>query len=223
MINEIFSTIGLGGLILLLGAIGGGLFSAWVTWRMLKENAARELLSESMEIQGMLEAYILDGPNYVNERFSENPQLTSDPKSNPKGLFLRKVEVRAVLDDAEWNLPENGISYYELPESRRTWIVRDRVMKPPLGSLGARTGDYHPALLTSKSFEELWAWIERVACARSGRLLTNIGLNLQRPLLGAVMGEDRITVINRTHLLSKRAKKLLKKCRDKYFSSSRTD
>lgn len=202
-------------LALLLAAAGGGLVGAW---KISGENTARELLSEAMRIQGLLEAFILDGKDYEKKTFSENRDLQTDD-SDTKDLFLRKVEVRQVLDEAIWNSPKSKEGkHYNLNGHRRAWIVRDKIARdkddlPVLYGMGARPGNYHPALLTSKAFEELWAWIEQVACARYGwwifKNLSDDGYYILKPLLGALAEKDRIGVIDETHPLSNRAKKLL--------------
>jgi hypothetical protein len=200
-------------LALVSGAIGGGLLSALVTWRMLRENTARELLSEALAIQACMEAWILEGPNYSRLKLSENKGLPTEPEDN--SLWLRKVEVRFVLDDSKWNSPK--AQYYGLIEGRRTWIVRNEVLDYPPTHTGARPGDYHPALLSSRAFEELCGWIERVVSARSGWMLSSHRLKMLRPLLTAVATEDRIEVFGIENRLSQRAHKFLTRYRERHM------
>lgn len=136
-----------------------------------------ELLSEALHIQALEEAYIADGQGYKNIILSENRQLQQ--KDDLKTPYLLKVEVRAVLDDNDWNSPPE--QRYRFLDGRRTWIVRNKLVKKP-----ANGEDPHPALLSSRACEELEGWIERVASAYSTKFLSIRRLSILRPLLAPV-------------------------------------
>ncbi len=205
-------TIANSALAVMLGAIGGGLFSAYVGWRLFRENTARELLSEALAIQASMEAWILDGPDYKSLKLSENRNLLTEPLGNKN--WLRKVEIRAVLDECRWNAPSE--QYYGFIEGRRSWIVRDKIEDMP-SHTGVGPGDYHPALISSRAFEELCGWIECVISAQDGWLLSHYGLKMLRPLLTAVATEDRVAVFRIADRLSPRALNFLKWYREKYM------
>lgn len=185
---------------LLLGAVGGGVISAVVIWYIWfkdrQENTARTLLSEALAIQGLMEAWLLDGENYQKTKLSlirDNKTQLPFKKLEDNSLWLRKVEVRAVLDEEQWNKP--SYQFFGFIEGRRSWIVRDMlthgtpvVLKPqPTGDL-----EPHPALLSSKGMHELCGWIERVTSAHKGKMLSHYGYATLRPFLLAVATEDRI-------------------------------
>jgi hypothetical protein len=199
-----------------LGAVSGGLIGAFVAlilwWKGTRASNARELLAEALAVQALKEAWIVDGQNCQEEMLSHNRNLTLS--LNEKSLRLRRVEVRFVLDDARWNSPDN--EYYGIIDYRRTWIVRDRVHQNEYSYRGGPPVDYHPALLTSRALEELCGWIERVASARNGWMLSRHGLEMLDPLLRAVAAEDRIEIFKKGDRLSPEAIKFLRNCRLAY-------
>jgi hypothetical protein len=175
-----------------LGVLVGAFLSVY-TWRKsARANNARELLSDALLIQAEKEAWILDGAGYQKEKLSKNKGLPTEPQDN--GLWLRNVEVRFVLDDLEWKSPQQ--QRYHVIEGRRTWIVRDTVCGLRPAYVGASPGDCYPALLSSKAFEELSGWIERVSSAKKWGMLDQQGVEMLRPLLDAVCTEDRIGHVN---------------------------
>lgn len=179
---------------LLSGGVSGGLAAAIVTWLLLRDNEMRHLLSGMLAIQALKEGWILEGRGSEKKRLSEQKDLPTEKPSND-GPWLRKVEVRAVLDCFQWNAAE--VQFYEFLDGRRTWIVRDRPVSKsayprPLAEKG---GIGHPALISSRVFEELATWIERVTTARSWAslwILSSRGLDMVQPLLGALCTKDRI-------------------------------
>jgi hypothetical protein len=191
---------------LVFGAIGGGLLSGYITWRMLRENTARELLSEALAVQALKEAWILEGRDYQHLTLSDNREPMGE------GVWLRHVEVRAVLDDATWNSPQDQC--YGFIDGRRAWIVRNQLVDEPVtNSQGGPLYD-HPALLSSRAFEELAGWVERVASAKYGWTLSRRGLEMLKPLLEPASREDRIIVFG--DRLSLKARQFLKWYRENY-------
>jgi len=185
----------------LLGAVGGGLLSGiavlftWIIDR--RAHTAEQLLSEGLAIHASLEGWAVEGPNFRNCRLSEHHNL---PQEESDGNWLRKVEVRFVLDESEWNLSANDSNEYGILDGRRAWIIRD-IGLPPSYPGAARRGEWHPALLSSRALHELAGWIERVAdvdsLQRFGfRLgISKQGLNMLWPLLKPVATKDRRQVL----------------------------
>lgn len=147
---------------LLIGAITGGLAGALVTgilwWLDRRTQTIQTLLTEGLAIHALREALILEGPTYEAVKISEYRGLISQQQTL-NGLWLRRVEVRAVFDESRWNSPER--QYYDFLEGRRTWIVRDTIWEQPL-SYSTWTGGVqpHPALLSSQAMEEICGWME---------------------------------------------------------------
>ncbi len=198
-----------------LGVLVGAFLSVY-TWRKSAQaNNARELLSDALLIQAQKEAWILEGPGYQKENLSKNKGLPTEPQDT--GLWLRNVEVRFVLDNLEWKSPEQ--QRYCVIEGRRTWIVRDKICGLRPAYLGASPDDCYPALLSSKAFEELSGWIERVSSAKKWGVLDRHGVEMLRPLLDAVCTEDRIEVFGENRL-SDTARKFLRGHRKKYFNNT---
>jgi hypothetical protein len=187
---------------LLLGAVGGGAISGWVTWRMLRSGAAQELLRDALAIQAELEAWILEGPDYDQQRLSDHKNLPTDQVST--GLWLRQVEVRVVLDEAYWNSPSE--QEYGFIAGKRAWIVRDRITGQ--AHPGLLTQGWHPALLSSRALENLCGWAERVAVSHDGWLLSKRGLQSLKPLLSALCTSDRLEVL-RDRIPSNQTRKFL--------------
>jgi hypothetical protein len=122
-----------------------------------QENIARELLSEALNVMSLKEAWILQGKDSQTAKLTELPPLSETPSETP---WLMSVEVRAVLDEAQWNPSTDGQALAFL-NGRRAWIVRNEVRNLPLAYNGG-TKIHYPALLSSKGAEELSGWIERV-------------------------------------------------------------
>ncbi len=198
---------------LLLGAVGGGVVSAWVTWRMLRSNTAQDLLRDALAIQAEAEAWILEGPDYENKRLSQCKDLPTE--SSGQGLWLRQVEVRTVLDEASWNAPD--CQNYGIITGRRAWIVRDTITGRQVYHGGVSEG-WHPALLSSRALEDLCGWVERVSMSKNGWLLSKRGLTALRPLLGALCAGDRIDVLRSR--LSNKAQAFLQEYAQKYVKTA---
>ena len=137
-------------------------------------------------------------------------------------LWLRRVEVRAVLDAPSWNTPDRGDHegrwFRHIKGTRRTWIVRDRVtpeIRPEDNVDIAKEVDTRPALMSSRGMEELCAWVHQVALARQGwrgtRTLSDDGLELLKPLWAALVKDNRLAVFGER--LSKKAREFLEKHR----------
>jgi hypothetical protein len=195
------------------------LISAIVSWsisrRVLSENTARELLSEALAVQALEEAWILeshDPSRVAAAKLSTNPNLKEERGSGE--LWLRRVEVRAVLDEGIWNSPTRAP--YGFIETRRAWIVRDSVVEGR--AYKGPTQIHHPALLSSRATEELGGWISRVTNAyrRSFvfRALDDRQLEMLRPLLQALVTEDRIKILRDN--LTEEAVSLLEELRTKW-------
>jgi hypothetical protein len=199
------------------------LISACVAWlvsrRVLRENTARELLSEALAVQALEEAWIVEGYNGENfsMKISEHPKLREGEGAGK--FWLRRVEVRAILDEALWNSPSE--EPYGFVSTRRAWIVRNEV-RPGSGYPGP-TREHYPALISSRGREELCGWIERVQNAyrrpRMTRALTDDGLNMLRPLLIALAQPDRVQVLRSG--LSSEAIRFLERIRSRWGAVSR--
>jgi hypothetical protein len=132
-------------------------------------------------IQAELEAWVLEGPDYDQQRLSDHKNLPTDQVST--GLWLRQVEVRAVLDEAYWNSPSE--QEYGFIAGKRAWIVRDRITGQ--AHPGLLMQGWHSALLSSRALENLCGWAERVAMSHDGWLLSKAWLaesqtTVERPL-----------------------------------------
>jgi len=157
---------------------------------MLRSETARRLLAEALAIQAEEEAWTLEGRGYGEKKLSENRGLPTT--ATPGWLWLRRVEVRAVLDEAMWNSPAN--QFYDFIGGRRTWIIRDAVTGSQAYS-GALCEGWHPALRRSRALEDRCGWVEQVAISKRGRILSRRGLDSLKPLLQAVCTEDRLLVL----------------------------
>ena len=179
-----------------------------------RDETARTLLNEGLAVHALMEAWLLEGPNYETLALSKAPALTS--RQSDFGPWLRQVEVRAVLDQAPWSAPTNR--FYDFIDGRRAWIVRDSVPKTGCPSFETRSiGNYltvkpHAALLSSRALQELRGWVERVASAYDANLLSSAGLDSLRPLIVSVAGQDRLAVFP-AHF-SERAKAFLRNNRE---------
>jgi hypothetical protein len=201
-----------------LGLFGGGLagavFSYWFHLRP-KERASMiiDLLRGAMRVQALEEAWIveaIDNDGKPSEALARQAVLTRDetlPEGEPangNGCYLRRVEVRGVLDSPKWCCTVADPFYARLG-ARRAWIVRERLLSTDVGR------DHRPALVSSAAIEELVAWMEQVAAARKGKLLTDDGAKaLWAPLLFRVVKADILDYVSETpRRLSPRARKTL--------------
>ncbi len=195
-----------------LGSVGGGILGAtaiYQTWhRGNRESTARHLLSEALRVQALQEAWIPDGPNHASVKLSDLKTIPTlhDNKQDAVQLSLRGVEVRAVLDDAPWDIPAHGSTYHSFRNGRRAWIVRDTLDSSPLI-------DSRPALLSSRGVEELCGWVEQVAIAWDGCALDQRGLRILTPLLRPVAACNKRNVLKRQ--LSNEALKFLEEYESK--------
>lgn len=198
---------------ILLGAISGGLLGSIIAivlwWLNSRANIRRELLLEANVIQSLEEAWVLVGFNYKHIVLSCKKELSTSSSSTQ---YLKKVEVRAVLDDAKWNTPHNYEDYYYgFIDSRRTWIVRNFIKEEDKN----KPFDFHPALISSRGLEEVCAWIEQVVEAK-WRLYFH-GFRMLKPLLDAVAKGDRIEVFETQNRLTNKAIKFLKHYEKKHL------
>ena len=209
--------------IALLGGVSGGLIGALlggVTWWLgLRDSVARYLLAEAMRIQALREAWVVTGEGAATYELTSATRLPfADTFADEGQLALYRVEVRAALDRPEWSLPEQ--LFHTFIDGRRTWIVRPK-LKDALaygGYLAGARQDSRPAVLSSHALEELVAWVEQVASARSWRsgfLLSSRGLRMLLVLLPAVAAKDRIQVFEKFNL-SNEAKAFLNAYRRKH-------
>lgn len=182
-----------------------GLAGVLLVWKGMCESTARDLLVQALAIQALKEAWLLENPTTPTGPLSLPHHLNLAETPSETGPWLRRVEVRAALDEAQWNAPKNP--FYDFKDGRRTWIVRDVVLNAPDVYRGQLAGGQRPALVSSMGLEELCAWVERVASAYRGKLLTKRGIKMLYPLLDAVTTQDRVNVLGRR--LSKEAKKFL--------------
>jgi hypothetical protein len=179
----------------LLGGVAGGLAGAVVGfltwWSDVRSRTLRELLIQGLEILKLREAYILDGGDFTHATLADNLKLKTE---SSLALFLRQVEVRAVLDPPVWNVPEQQ-RCYGFVQGRRAWIVRNAAQSETSYAVLAQQ-PIHPALLSSQAMEELCGWIERVASVKPRWLfLSRHAREALWPLLVCVAGEDRIAVL----------------------------
>ena len=209
---------------LLLGGVLGAVISASVTLHLSErqsqldtvvrlDRAARRLFATK-------EAWILEGPSYRIDGLHDHPNLPTKP-GRDDGRWLRKVEIRTVLDQEAWNVPPVQPPYgsakflYGILGGRRAWIVRNRV-----------TGDFshqedladspnldpHPALISSEGLFEIAAWLEEVARAYyQERTIDDDDLHsLWRPLY-VLSAQDRADILE--GFVADDANRLMKKFR----------
>ncbi|MBC8281149.1 MAG: hypothetical protein H8E48_10220 [Chloroflexi bacterium] len=173
---------------------------------------ANSLLVDGLAINALNEAWVYIGNNWDNIKLSELQGIEAES-------LLEKIEIRAILDEAKWNAPDER--FYRIIDTRRTWIVRDEILrcqgKPILSYSGGLTDfgeNYRPALVSSRGMHELRAWIERVANAHGNNLLSDEGLEMLRPMLIAVAPEDRIKYL--LPQVNEQSKKFLRDKIDRY-------
>jgi hypothetical protein len=185
-----------------------------------RETTARELLSDAASILALKEAWILQGPGSELAKITDVPVLEGAQVGQTDGLWLRQVEIRAILDEASWNSPTD--QSFGFIEHRRVWIARYEV-KPdqPLAMASPKTKIHFPALISSRGRGELCNWIERVAIAHDADTLSDAGLAVLRPLLVSVAQEDRVAILKAT--LSPRAQAFLAQIRARWGNKANWD
>jgi hypothetical protein len=194
-------------------AVTAGLF-LYSSTRVREENTARELLSEVVALLALQEGWLLQGEGSQTAKLSDHLGLT-DAKSS-SGLWLLPVELRAVLDEAQWNSPPDPS--YGFLQGRNVWIIRNQVLPDaPLSYSGANQAHF-PALISSAGKQELCAWIERVQTAYNGGTLTDRGLAPLRPYLVPLAQEDRVSALR--ILLSQDARNFLAQIRARWGKAS---
>src|ERR1700687_5085718 len=179
----------------LIGAIAGSLVTAGVflytSTKARQENTARELLSEVVGLVSLQEGWLLQGEGRGTAKLSDNSGLLETQSGS--GLWLLPVEIRAILDEAQWNSPSDPS--YGFIQGRRVWIIRDEILPDAPLSYSGVTQEHFPALISSAGRQELCAWIERVQIAYNGGTLTDRGLTPLRPYLVPLAQEDRVRTL----------------------------
>jgi len=184
----------------LLGGVAGGFLGSLVflfTWvNDTRATTLRQLLTKGLEICKLREAYILSGSYSSSAVLADHPDLPTKPnKERPSDLWLRQIEVRAVMDEPAWNTPDQPL--YGFLDGRRAWIVRNEARSELSYSRPESLGQpIYLALLSSQAIEELCAWIEEIAAVWPRWLfLGHASQEALRPLLRPLAGEDRIRVL----------------------------
>ena len=112
----------------IIGAILGSVITAgsllYISTKARQENTARELLSEVMALESLKEGWLLQGEGSQSAKLSDNPGLPETESGSR--LWLLPVEIRAILDEAEWNSPPD--QNYGFMQGRRVWIVRNEIV-----------------------------------------------------------------------------------------------
>jgi hypothetical protein len=131
----------------LIGVIIGGAITAGVFLytgtRALQESTARELLSEVVAIVSLQEGWLLQGEASQTAKLSDHQGLPETQSGS--GLWLLPVEIRAILDEAQWNSPSDP--NYGFIQGRRVWIIRNQILPDaPLSYLGVEQ-EHFPALV----------------------------------------------------------------------------
>lgn len=202
----------------ILGAVIGAIVASTITAGTVlytstsarQETTARELLSEVIALVSLKEGWLLQGEGSQTAKLSDNPGLPEAERGS--GLWLLPVEIRAILDEAQWNSPSDPS--YGFIQGRRVWIIRNEVLPDvPLSYLGFKQ-EHFPALISSAGMQELCAWIERVQIAHNGGTLSDRGLTPLRPYLVPLAQEDRVKALR--VLLSPDARKFLAEIRTRW-------
>ena len=198
----------------IIGAILGGIITAgtllYTSTKAQQGNTARELLSEVIALVSLKEGWLLQGEGSQTAKLSDKPGLLETQSDS--GLWLISVEIRAILDEAQWNAPSNP--NYGFIQGRRVWIVRNQILPDAPLSYSGITQEHFPALLSTAGMQELCAWIERVQIARNSGTLTDFGLTPLRPYLVPLAQEDRVRQLR--VLLSPDARKFLGEIRARW-------
>ena len=199
---------------IVIGAILGGMITAgtllYTSTKAQQGNTARELLSEVIALVSLKEGWLLQGEGSQTAKLSDKPGLLETQSDS--GLWLLPVEIRAILDEAQWNSPSNPS--YGFMQGRRVWIVRDQILPDAPLSYSGMFQEHFPALISTAGMQELCAWIERVQIARNSGTLTDFGLAPLRPYLVPLAQEDRVRALR--VLLSPDARKFLDEIRARW-------
>ena len=176
--------------VVISGAITTGLI-LYTSTRVREENTARELLSEVVALMALQEGWLLQGEGSQTAKLSDHPGLPETQSGS--GLWLLPVEIRAILDEAQWN--SSSDPSYGFIQGRNVWILRNQILPDaPLSYSGVNQARF-PALISSAGRQELCAWIERVQIAYNGGTLTDRGLAPLRPYLVPLAQEDRVSAL----------------------------
>ena len=93
----------------LIGAIIASVITAGVFLytgtKALQASTARELLSEIVAIETLQEGWLLQGEGSQTAKLSDHPGLLQAQSGS--GLWLMPVEIRSILDEAQWNPPSD--------------------------------------------------------------------------------------------------------------------
>ena len=197
-----------------IGAILGSIITAgtllYTSTKAQQGNTARELLSEVVALVSLQEGWLLQGEGSRTAKLSDNPGLL--PTQSGSGLWLLPVEIRAILDEAQWNSPSDPS--YGFIQGRRVWIIRNEILANAPLSYSGLTEKHFPALISTAGMQELCAWIERVQIAHNSGTLTDLGLTPLRPYLVPLAQEDRVEALR--VLLSPQARKFLDEIRARW-------
>ena len=197
-----------------IGAILGSILTAgtllYTSTKAQQGNTARELLSEVVALVSLQEGWLLQGEGSRTAKLSDNPGLLATQSGS--GLWLLPVEIRAILDEAQWNFPSD--QGYGFIQGRRVWIIRNEILPNVPLSYSGFSQEHFPALISSAGMQELCAWIERVQIAHNGGTLTDRGLTPLRPYLVPLAQEDRVKALR--VLLSPDARKFLAEIRARW-------
>jgi hypothetical protein len=161
-------------------------------------------------IDSLQEGWLLQGEGSRTAKLSDNPGLL--PTQSGSGLWLLPVEIRAILDEAQWNSPSDPS--YGFIQGRRVWIIRNEILANAPLSYSGLTEKHFPALISTAGMQELCAWIERVQIAHNSGTLTDLGLTPLRPYLVPLAQEDRVGALR--VLLSPQARKFLDEIRARW-------
>jgi hypothetical protein len=182
--------------------------------KVLQATTARELLAEIVAIDSLQEGWLLQGDDSQTAKLSDHPGLPEAQSGS--GLWLMPVEIRTILDEAQWNAPSDAS--YGFIHGRRVWIIRNQILPgAPLSYLGLKQ-EHFPELISSDGRQELCAWIERVQIAYNGGTLTDRGLAPLRPYLVPLAQEDRVNALGIE--LSRDARNFLAEIRARWGKAS---
>ncbi len=197
-------------------AVTAGVF-LYTGTKVLQANTARELLAEVVAIDSLQEGWLLQGEGSQTAKLSDHPGLPGTQSGS--GLWLMPVEIRSILDEAQWNPPTEAS--YGFINGRRVWIIRNQILpNAPLSYSGVKE-EHFPALISSDGRQELCAWVERVQIAYNGGTLTDRGLAPLRPYLVPLAQEDRVNALG--ILLSRDARTFLAGIRARWGKASIAD
>jgi hypothetical protein len=201
----------------LIGAVMASVLTAGVFLytgtKALQASTARELLAEVVAIVSLQEGWLLQGEGSQTAKLSDHPGLPETQSGS--GLWLMPVEIRVILDEAQWNSPSDPS--YGFIQGRRVWIIRNQILPDtPLSYTGINE-EHFPALISADGRQELCAWIERVQIAYNGGTLTDRGLAPLRPYLVPLAQEDRVSALR--ILLSQDARNFLAEIRARWDSA----